>query len=145
MAYPGKQQTSSLNYFPSETVLRHISILYFPFFLRDDDDHSPTASVTVRDKYYQAVFQAAREHRVPVNFWAYGGEGRPRSPRANWTQGDNFIGDPPHEPQGWYSVYNTDQSTLEIIRQFASINSSSSETTSVFSTLLVLFMILIFI
>ncbi|CAF1092678.1 unnamed protein product [Adineta ricciae] len=87
---------------------------------RDNDDHSATAPITIRDKYYQAIFQWARAYRIPVNFWAYGGEGRPRLPRANWTQGDDFIGDPPHEPQGWYSVYDTDESTLEIIHRFAS-------------------------
>ncbi|CAF0896952.1 unnamed protein product [Adineta steineri] len=93
---------------------------------RDNDDHSSTASITVRDKYYEAVFQFAHNHNIPVNFWAYGGEGRPRIPHANWAQGDDFIGDPPHEPQGWYSVHDTDTSTLEIIRQFASMTTTKS-------------------
>jgi mannan endo-1,4-beta-mannosidase len=81
--------------------------------------------VTVRDTYYQTIFQYARDHRLSVNFWAYGGEGRPRMPNANWTQGDDFIGDPPHEPQGWYSVYDTDSSTLKIIKQYATMNSAA--------------------
>ncbi|CAF4255361.1 unnamed protein product, partial [Adineta steineri] len=91
-----------------------------------NDDHSSTASITVRDQYYRAVFQFARNHNIPVNFWAYGGEGRPRIPHVNWAQGDDFIGDPPHEPQGWYSVYDTDTSTLEIIHHFASMTTTKS-------------------
>ncbi|CAF0808524.1 unnamed protein product [Adineta steineri] len=113
---------------------------------RDNDNHSSTASITVRDKYYEAVFQFARNHNIPVNFWAYGGEGRPRIPRANWTLGDDFIGDPPHEPQGWYSVYDTDNSTLEIIHHFASMTTTkSSANTLVFSIFLHFFIITIFI
>ena len=59
--------------------------------------------------------------------WAYGGEGRPRIPNANWTAGDDFIGDPPHEPQGWYSVYDTDVSTLELIKRYATMRSAVSK------------------
>ena len=40
--------------------------------------------------------------------WAWGGEGRPRSPGGYWAAGDDVIGDPPHEPQGWYSVFDAD-------------------------------------
>jgi mannan endo-1,4-beta-mannosidase len=36
-----------------------------------------------------------------------------------WLKGDPFTGDPPHEPQGWYSVYNTDSATHRLIREFA--------------------------
>jgi mannan endo-1,4-beta-mannosidase len=31
----------------------------------------------------------------------------------------DYVGDPPHEPQGWYSVFDNDASTLDIIRQNA--------------------------
>ncbi len=44
--------------------------------------------------------------------------GRPREPEAIWHTGDDFTGDPPHEHQGWYSVYDTDSTTLEIIGQY---------------------------
>ena len=40
----------------------------------------------------------------------FGGENRPPS---LWT------GDPPHEPAGWFSVYDTDTSTNEIITAHA--------------------------
>jgi len=51
-----------------------------------------------------------------VIFWAWSGEGRPRVAGGAWHQGDDFLGDPPHEPQGWYGVYDTDATTLEVIR-----------------------------
>jgi len=53
------------------------------------------------------------------NFWAWSGEGRPRVPKAVWKAGDDFTGDPPFEYQGWYSIYDTDVSTLEIIKKYA--------------------------
>ncbi|MCB0596740.1 MAG: cellulase family glycosylhydrolase [Lewinellaceae bacterium] len=92
---------------------------------RDFDSYSDSASVYWRDKYYrdifETVYQLAREGRAMAgaNFWAWGGEGRPREPRAVWRPGDDFIGDPPHELQGWYSVYEKDDSTLEAIREYA--------------------------
>jgi mannan endo-1,4-beta-mannosidase len=36
-----------------------------------------------------------------------------------WQKGDQLTGDPPHEPQGWYSVYNTDSTTQRLIRDYA--------------------------
>ena len=53
-----------------------------------------------------------------INFWAWGGEGRPRVPRSIYEAGDDLIGDPPHEYQGWYSVYNTDTTTHALIKDF---------------------------
>jgi len=54
------------------------------------------------------------------NFWAWAGFGRPRKPKSIWKKNDEFIGDPPHEFQGWYSIYNSDLSTINIIKNFAS-------------------------
>jgi mannan endo-1,4-beta-mannosidase len=31
----------------------------------------------------------------------------------------SYVGDPPHEPQGWYSVFDSDESTLALIRAHA--------------------------
>lgn len=92
---------------------------------RDGDDHDPQAPTAQRDAYYAFMF--GEIHRLaaadgPVagcNFWAWGGEGRPRVPHAVWQAGDDFIGDPPHEYQGWYSVYDRDASTRAVIRTWA--------------------------
>lgn len=92
---------------------------------RDEDDHNPAATTEARDAYYQYMFEEvysrakAGSTLVGCNFWAWGGEGRPREPHAIWKAGDEFIGDPPHEYQGWYSVYDTDRTTLEVIETYA--------------------------
>ncbi|MFO1469586.1 MAG: hypothetical protein U1F27_00940 [Turneriella sp.] len=36
-----------------------------------------------------------------------------------WRPGDPFIGDPPHEVQGWYSVFASDRTTLSVIAEYA--------------------------
>jgi len=92
---------------------------------RDLESYVATSPTSYRDNYYQAIFdliyQSAKKGQpiAGANFWAWGGEGRPRVPKAVWKAGDEFIGDPPFEYQGWYSVYNTDQSTLEVIKEYA--------------------------
>jgi mannan endo-1,4-beta-mannosidase len=93
---------------------------------RDLNDHDPAAPTTVRDRYYEKIFaevyrKASEENSVVAgcNFWAWGGEGRPRAAEAIWKPGDDFIGDPPHETQGWYSVYDRDTSTNAVIREYA--------------------------
>jgi mannan endo-1,4-beta-mannosidase len=77
------------------------------------DAGSPT---TYRNRFYKAMYDqvyASMASGGPAggdNFWAWAGEARP---------GDPWIGDPPHETPGWYSVYDTDQSTLAIISAHA--------------------------
>ena len=36
-----------------------------------------------------------------------------------WKPGDDFNGDPPQEAQGLYGIFDTDASTLEIIKAHA--------------------------
>ena len=93
---------------------------------RDDNSYDPVSGTLMRNKYYGTVFngvysKASREKSVisGSNFWAWAGEGRPREPECIWKAGDNFIGDPPHEAQGWYSVYDTDAATIETIKEFS--------------------------
>jgi mannan endo-1,4-beta-mannosidase len=92
--------------------------------MKDAGSFDPGATNTHRDQYYKDVFAnilrlSQSGQASGVNFWAWGGEGRPRVPGTMWQKGDPFTGDPPHEPQGWYSVYNTDSSTHRLIREFA--------------------------
>lgn len=93
---------------------------------RDTNNHAAGTPVTIRDKFYEEVFQIVEKEiqsghsaLAGVNFWAWGGEGRPSAPKAMWKKGDAFIGDPPHEAQGWYSVFDTDSSTNQLIRRYA--------------------------
>lgn len=53
------------------------------------------------------------------NVWSWSGEGRPREAGEDWAVGDRFTGDPPHERQGWYSIYDDDAGTLALIREYA--------------------------
>jgi len=101
---------------------------------RDLNSHEPNAPVTIRDKYYTSIFDAVynRANRdssvvAGVNFWAWGGEGRPRVAEGLWRPNDDFIGDPPHETQGWYSVYDTDSTTNTIIKGYATKMSAISK------------------
>ncbi|HEV8513724.1 MAG TPA: glycoside hydrolase family 2 TIM barrel-domain containing protein [Cyclobacteriaceae bacterium] len=95
---------------------------------RDGNSHEPSSTTKVRDEYYDRIFgavyqRAATEHNpvAGVNFWAWAGEGRPRVAEGMWKAGDNFIGDPPHEPQGWYSVYDKDTSTQKVIKKYSDL------------------------
>ena len=88
-----------------------------------------------RDAYFAAMLQEVVDHatdpRSPLtaaNFWAWGGEGRPRRPREPsepllgahcWQQGDALVGDPPHEAAGWYSVFDVDASTHAVLSNFS--------------------------
>ena len=54
------------------------------------------------------------------NFWAWNGEAR--AAHADWRFGEGdrgYMGDPPHEPQGWYGLFDGDSSTLGIVGQHA--------------------------
>ncbi|MDZ7374366.1 MAG: mannanase [candidate division KSB1 bacterium] len=93
---------------------------------RDGHSYDPSAPTTYRDRYYEVVFAAIYENAaaggplVGSNFWAWGGEGRPRDPKDPvWRLGDPYTGDPPQEPQGRNSVFDSDESTLSILRKWS--------------------------
>ena len=92
----------------------------------------PTCS---RDKFYSAIFVCVQGNNMlkkdeitgefvteegvlaGCNFWGWGGSGRPRD--LVWQHGDDYLCDPPHEPQGWYSVFDSDTTTIDIIREYS--------------------------
>ncbi len=93
---------------------------------RDGRSYDSTSSTIQRDHFYHIVFQkiyemASTDSSISgCNFWAWSGEGRPATTEGNlWEKGHDFIGDPPHELQGWYSVYDQDEITLAIIKFYA--------------------------
>jgi len=91
---------------------------------RNGNSYDPTSECDIRNDYYDGVFSKVYDFATDeslmsgANFWAYGGTGRPRSNGGWWKEGDDLIGDPPHERQGWYTVYNTDQSTLNLLKKW---------------------------
>ncbi len=104
---------------------------------RDAASYDPAASTLKRDRYYEYIFSKTLQHAQEgglikgCNFWSWSGEGRPQDPGGMWKYGHHLTGDPPHERQGWYSVYDTDTSTLAIIRKYAELFNSISRPLSV--------------
>jgi mannan endo-1,4-beta-mannosidase len=80
------------------------------------DNLNPASPTTTKDLYYAALYKLVTDSiasggpAMGDNFWAWAGEARP---------GTAWVGDPPHEPAGWYSVYDADASTLAVIRAHA--------------------------
>ncbi len=91
---------------------------------RDKGSCEAEAKLKCRDAYFESICKLLLRyaHRnspfCGINMWAWGGEGRPREHGGLWKQGDEYTGDPPHEPQGWYSIYDKDLSTLEMIKKY---------------------------
>ena len=94
-------------------------------FLRDLKSYDPESSTKWRDKYYSQILSIVYDNALkngPIsgtNFWAWGGLGSPSKPDYLWEPGVEYIGDPPHEPQGFYSVFSSDDSTLAVLEKFA--------------------------
>jgi len=95
-------------------------------FPRDGGSYDPGTRTTYRDRFYAMIYARVvdgAKNGGPVagsNFWGWGGSGRPPHPDHRMRRGEtDYVGDPPHEPQGWYSVFDSDASTLDIIRRNA--------------------------
>jgi len=80
------------------------------------NNFDPASPTTYKDLFYAAMYRevvaswAEGGAAAGDNFWAWAGEARPGAP---------WVGDPPHETPGWYSVYDSDASTLAIISAHA--------------------------
>ncbi len=89
---------------------------------RDSEKCKPGTPTTARDRYFKKILglvydsAAAGAPIAGTNVWAWGGEGRGRHPDDKWRPGDPFTGDPPQEPQGLNSIYNTDTTTLAVFK-----------------------------
>jgi mannan endo-1,4-beta-mannosidase len=94
-------------------------------FPRDGGSFNPGSRTTFKDRFYQHIYSAVLDSvrsggpLQGCNFWAWGGEGRAQHPDHHFVRGDtSYVGDPPHEPQGWYSVFDVDSSTQAVIRDY---------------------------
>jgi mannan endo-1,4-beta-mannosidase len=92
-------------------------------FPRDDGSYDPGTPTTFRDRFYSMIYARVAKSAgeggpaAGSNFWGWGGSGRPMHPDHRMQRGETaYVGDPPHEPQGWYSVFDNDASTLALIR-----------------------------
>ena len=88
-------------------------------YSRKDNLSGTGIATDSRDMFYSYIFGRVAEGAplAGCNFWGWGGSGRPRD--LVWQPGDDFLCDPPHEPQGWYSVFDCDTTTIEVIKRFA--------------------------
>lgn len=93
---------------------------------RDGAVFESSAPISYRDRYFEILFKKVIEEVESsgliqgCNFWSWGGNAKPNNPGKFWQKGDPLIGDPAHERQGWYSIYNTDKTTLKIIEEYTS-------------------------
>lgn len=88
---------------------------------RDGFKFDKKTSTKGRDGYYKYVFSLVAENAekggkfAGCNFWAWGGRANPQ--HEQWLSGDDYTGDPAQEAQGLNSVFSTDTTTLEIVKQ----------------------------
>ena len=88
---------------------------------RDGFKFDKKTSTKGRDGYYKYVFSLVAENAekggkfAGCNFWAWGGRANPQ--HEQWLPGDDYTGDPAQEAQGLNSVFSTDTTTHEIVKQ----------------------------
>ena len=91
---------------------------------RDMGSYDIKSTTQYRDKFYQEVFDVLLprmqkgEAIAGYNFWAWNGAGRTTRSNYWWQEGDDLNGDPPQEQQGMYGVFDSDTSTIAIIKEF---------------------------
>lgn len=92
-------------------------------YSRKDNISGTDIPTDSRDIFYRYIFEQVKESAASggvlagCNFWGWSGSGRPRD--LVWQPGDDYLCDPPHEPQGWYSVFDCDTTTINIIKEYS--------------------------
>lgn len=91
-------------------------------FPRDGEAYSPDTTTEFREKYYRTIYDAVEKSWAAggalqgSNFWAWNGEARASHADFRFKDGDlAYMGDPPHEPQGWYGNFDVDQAMIALI------------------------------
>ncbi len=92
---------------------------------RDGGSNDPAVPTTYKDRFYRLIYTAALRNMTeggPIagtNFWAWNGEARTPNADYRFRDGDRqYMGDPPHEPQGWYGIFTGD-TTIRIVADHA--------------------------
>ena len=94
-------------------------------FPRDGELYAPSVPTTFRERYYKLIYAAAQAHSSGAggsvsgtNFWGWTGEARAQHGDHHFQPGDTqYMGDPPHEPQGWYGNFDSDENIMAVIRE----------------------------
>ena len=97
-------------------------------FPRDGEAYAPGIASSFRERFYRLIYDAVEADWASggviggSNFWAWNGEARAAHPDARFRDGDRaYMGDPPHEPQGWYGVFDSDAAMHRVIRAHAAL------------------------
>ncbi len=91
---------------------------------RDHHSFDITATTTLRDTWFGEILARWNESLksngvlAGINFWSFGGEGRPVANQVSWKEGDALLGDPPMEEQGLNAVFDCDSSTWKLIESY---------------------------
>jgi len=91
---------------------------------RDEGSFDIKATTHYRDRFYRDVFQLLYgrakkgDALAGFNFWAWNGAGRTHNADYWWKPGDDFNGDPPQEQQGMYGVFDSDVTTILLIKEY---------------------------
>ena len=91
---------------------------------RDGFSFDINASTKGRDTYFKKILTKLSLSKGSngviggINFWAYGGIAKPIPGQLFRKNGDDYMGDPPMEEQGLYSIFNSDTSTWKVINTF---------------------------
>lgn len=85
---------------------------------RDQGAFEAGTGTVWRDRIYRKVFDLVHQRAAAgTNFWTWGRYGRAGQEDFMWAERDDFTGDPPQEHQGLNSVFDTDGSTIEVIKE----------------------------
>ncbi|KAI8991186.1 glycoside hydrolase superfamily [Mycotypha africana] len=99
-----------------------------------DKKYDSQTPITHRDQYFkEGIYKVIETKKFSdnngyfggSNFWAFAGIGRPTDRPDSY--GMTWLGDPPHERKGWYSVYDKDSTTIHVIQNHFQKLSSDDE------------------
>jgi mannan endo-1,4-beta-mannosidase len=100
---------------------------------RDGTSFSPASSTILREQWYNLIYTYWKESLLTngavagTNCWAFGGEAKPIEGQLFWKEGDDYTGDPTMEEQGLYTVFGSDESTWQLIKQFAALAGTQNQ------------------
>ncbi|MES2675256.1 MAG: mannanase [Pseudomonadota bacterium] len=92
---------------------------------RDGGAYDIKSTTHYRDKFYREVFEivanraAAGDPIAGYNFWAWNGAGRTTNANYWWKEGDDYMGDPPQEQQGMYGIFDSDVTTILLLKEYS--------------------------
>jgi mannan endo-1,4-beta-mannosidase len=92
-------------------------------FPRDEAAYAPQSRTMLRDQYFGGLYALVNDMLdcttiAGIAPWSWAGFSVPARPGQLWRPGDPLTGDPPHEMQGWYSVYAND-SAMTLVRDWS--------------------------